>query len=451
VLRSGLRSLPPLARVGYSCLSRSALVTAAVWMISQGPVPLAHAFPGLADKQTHPPPSSGPYAYETFTPAAPNFPALGQSYIDPVFGSEITRISDIYPGTGTTGSGIIYGVNGLWSINGSYYLHDGRVGVDVINPATGAVIRTNVPYPYTTTDAVSFDPADDDSYYYTAGTQLKRYRISSGQSSLVKTFNGTLGGLGQSADWIDRTGTYFLLNLNGSLRIWNKQSNQLYSGSIPVSGIPPGWAGLSPDGKYVITSLNPKHYSYKIDHTNRRLITSGTMFWDACYDHGDVMTASDGKTYFITGACLYDRAIYRVDVTQNASGKGAAQLTMPGNVRLLPTNAPGVTGSGHFGCAALGAYQDWCYASEEDAADKPGNPGSWYPYKQEIVFVHMLAPYEVYRLAHHRARPTSDYCRTPRVNANWDGSKAAFTSNMSAQGNGAACGYSDLYVIDLGQ
>jgi hypothetical protein len=409
----------------------------------------AAAFPGLTDNLTHLPPFSGPYAYDTFTPAAPAFPALGETYIDPVFGTTIRRLSDIYPGTGTTGSGIIYGINGLWNADGTAYLSDTPQGVDVIDPATGETIRANVPYPYTTNDAVSFDPVNPDIYYYTAGSHLQQYNIRTGVSSTVKTFSQSLRGLGQSADWIDKTGTYFLLNLNGSLRIWNKQSNTLYNGAIPVSGIPPGWAGLSPDGKYVIVSLNPKHFSYKVNHAQQQLSTTGTMFWDACYDHGDVMSASNGRTYFIIGACLYDRAIYRVDVALNQAGKGAAQLSS--NVRLFPTNAPNVTGSGHFGCGAKGVNQDYCYASEEDSADQIGNPGPWYPYKQEIVLVHMLAPYEVYRLAHHRARPVTDYCRSPRVNANWDGTKVVFASNMSAQGDGQDCGYSDLYVIDVGQ
>jgi hypothetical protein len=72
--------------------------------------------------------------------------------------------------------------------------------VDVIDPATGTTIRANVPYPYTTTDAVSFDPVNPDIYYYTSGTRLRQYNIRTGTTSTVKTFSQTLGGLGQSAD-----------------------------------------------------------------------------------------------------------------------------------------------------------------------------------------------------------------------------------------------------------
>ena len=213
-----------------------------------------------------------------------------------------------------------------------------------------------MPYPYTTTDAISFDPLNPDVYYYTAGTALKQYRISTNTSTTIKTFTSTLGGLGQSTDWIDRTGWYFLLNYNTQLCIWDKQASVLYSGGVPVptgsNGIPPGWAGLSLDDKYVIVSLNPQHYSYRVDHTNRRLITTGMMFWDACFDHGDVVSTTDGETSLITANCRYGRGYYRVRVTNNASNKGSAQLGLPDNVRLLPIGASNSAGTGHFSCTA---------------------------------------------------------------------------------------------------
>jgi hypothetical protein len=171
------------------------------------------------------------------------------------------------------------------------------------------------------------------------------------------------------------------------------------------------------------------------------------MFWDACFDHGDVMSASDGQTYLITANCRFGRGYYRVRVTNNAAGRGAAQLTLPGNVELLPIGASNTAGTGHFACVARGAMQDWCYASIEDPADELGNPGPWYPYKQEIVLAQLVPPFEVRRLAHHRSRPIRGYCRTPRVNASWDGTAVMFASPFSAPDPGG-CGYSDLYRWD---
>jgi hypothetical protein len=433
---------PPMKGDDMRCLLRALLV---LTLLAQPCV----AF--LTDTGTHTPPTRGRFAYETWTPDDRAFPDVNRSYVDPVFGEKIVRVTDIFPVA--SGDGIIYGINGQWNADMTAYLRDSPSGgVDLIHPFTGALIRANVPYPYTTTDAISFDPVNPALYYYTNGTQLVSYNINTAAITTVKTFSATLGGLGQSADWIDRTGRYFLLNHGNQLRIWDKQADVLYSGGVPVptgsNGIPPGWAGLSPDGNYVIISLNPEHYSYQVDHANRRLITTAVMFWDACFDHGDVMSASDGQTYLMTADCLYGRGYYRVRVTNNAVGRGAAQLTLPGNVQLLPIGASNTAGNGHFACAAKGARQDWCYASIEDPADQLGNPGPWYSYKQEIVLAHMLPPFEVRRLVHHRARPEGGFCRTARVNTSWDGTAVMFASPYSTPDTGE-CGYSDLYRIDM--
>jgi hypothetical protein len=399
----------------------------------------------LTDTASHAPPACGVYGYEVFTPASPFFPAAGASYVDPIFGETFTRLTNIYPTNG--GSGIIYGKNGLWNADSTAYLHDvPGAGVDLINPTTGALIRANVPYPYTTTDETAFDPVDPDIYYYTNGVNLSKYSISGNTSTTVKNFGATLGGLGQSVDWIDRTGRYFLLHIGANLRVWDKQTDTLYTGSIPFpAGVPPGWAGLSPDGNYVIVSLNPLHYSYAITHGTTTLNTTGVMFWDGCFDHGDVLTASDGFTYLFTANCRYGLSYYRVRVTNAVTADSSAQLTAPGNVEILPIGASGVAGNGHFSCAGRGAMEDWCYASIEDAADVLGSPGAWYAYKQEIVLAQMVPPYTVRRLAHHRNRLyTNRYCTTPRVNTNWSGDRLLFTSGMSSVDVGS-CGYSDLY------
>jgi hypothetical protein len=420
----------------------------------------------VSDDVLHPPPDCGPYAYETFNPTSAAMPAKGSSYIDPVFGSAIWRLTNIYPTA--EGSSTIYGINGKWNADSTVYMHGdvGASGEQLINPANGTVIRINVPY--AGTGAVSFDPVNPDIYYYTNGLNLSSYSVSGNTSATVKTFGSTLGGLGQSSDWIDRTGRYFLLNVGGFMRIWDKQTDTLYTGSIAVpnggagAGIPPGWAGLSPDGNYVVVSISPsvsEMTSYAINHGTTTLSTTGVMFWSiGNTDHGDVVSTSDGNNYVITSnnatspaGCL-PRGFWRVKITNNAAGLNCTdQQALSDNRRLIGIpNITGVVGRSHFACAAKGTYQDWCYLSIEDVDDTQGAPGTWYPYKQEIVMIHMLAPFEIRRLAHHRSRPvqaSGGYCRLPRVNANWDGTKVMFTTCMNIP-SAAGCGYSDLYRID---
>jgi len=414
----------------------------------------------ITDTAIHPPPYCGVYAYESFTPASPAFPAVGGTYLDPIFGEVFTRLTNVYPST-TAGSPIIYGVNGRWNADNTAFIHSLSGTIVVLNPTTGATIRSGVPYPSGTTGEQSFDPVSANIYYYTSGTTLQQYDISTGSSSTVKNFGSTLGGLGQSADWIDTTGTYFLLNIAGSARVWKKSTDTLYTGSItiPSDVTTGGWAGISPDGNYVIFShanfgTNHPKGSFAVNHGTTTLSTTEVIFWDAGgSDHGDVLTASDGNTYMIVPQALYSmsgstRHLFRALVTNNVAGLGSAQLTATGNQMLLPVLSSNTVGNGDFACGAKGAYQDWCYANIADPADTLGNPGTWYAYRQETFMIHMVAPFEVRRLMHHRARPHRGYCRQVRMSATWDGSKIMFTSPFSAPDPNADCGYSDLYRWD---
>jgi hypothetical protein len=406
----------------------------------------------LSDTASHLPSSCGAYAYETFTPTSTFFPAVGGSYLDPIFGETITRLSNVYPdAAGNAGSVIIYSINGRWNADSTRYLHNNRATnqVAVIDTTTGAVIRANVPYPLTQTDEVSFDPVNADIYYYTSGTILKSYSLASGTSSNVKTFGGTLGTVGRSSDWIDRTGRYMLLNIANTFTMWDKTSDILFTGTLANASTllgSQGWAGLSPDGNFIIIANGTNKTSYAVNTTTRVVTTTGVLFWDACFgDHGDVMTASDGNTYVLTGSCRYgENGMWRVSVTNAITAGSGTQYTMPGNRKFIDLNVP--NSSSHNACATLPPNQDWCFMSVEDPLDLPGSPGTWYAYKSEIIMFQMVAPFEVRRLLHHRSRVNGNtyVASTPRVNPNWQGTALMFTSAMSTSVT-SGLGYSDLY------
>ena len=388
----------------------------------------------LSDNLTHEPPSDGPYPFSPpgdWLPGTPGFLAKGDTYRDPVFGGTIRRLTDEYPETGVNN----YAKNGFWNANSTLTIrHDSAS--KIINATTGDVVRDNVPGSY----EGSFAPNNADIWYYFSGSSLRQYRVSTGQNSLVKTFPGTLGSLGASVDWIDRTGKYMLLRIGGDLRIWDKQANILYSGSVSGGG-GSGWAGISPDGKYIITAGSFAFHSYKINHTNRSIVlTSKKLFWTLCGDHADIITASSGKTYIVVFNCWDQPEVYRVDVTiaQQASNVPKQKSD---NLKLFDTKWED---SGHFSCVSKGTRRDWCFISTESIADVD----PWYPYKDEIVAANVLTG-EVRRYAHHRSRDMGScyYCQ-PRVQASWDGSKAIFASNYGAtDANDGE--YGELYVLEL--
>src|SRR2546427_697917 len=395
---------------------------------------------GLTDGATHAPPTTGSFPYSppgTWLPGQPGFPLAGQTYVDPVFGTTIRRLTNDFPNQSFSD---IYANNGYWNADGTYWYHRRGSGWVILDTATGAIVRSGVPGTSTSDGLVEFDPVDPDVYYYYSGAQLRRYSVSAGTSSVVKTFPATLAGLGGSVDYVDRTGRYFLVNYSGALHIWDKQTDTIYSGSITTS-LGAGWAGISPDAPYV-SIAGGSHRSSPIDPAAQTVSSTATVFWTLCGDHGDLMSASDGKTYAIIWDCTDEPSVWRVDVSLPA-GTTAQQKNQ--NVRLFFTDW---NDAGHFSCASKGVNQDWCFVSIESIDDTFGNQGAWRPYKQEIVMAQMVPPYTVRRMVHHRSRSIgNNYYYMPRVNANWDGTKFAWASNYGY--NAGSVGYADIYIAEL--
>src|SRR5436190_17078647 len=69
------------------------------FLIAPLPAPRpAYAATYLSDTASHPPPASGTYAYYatagTFGPDQAGFPAVGGTFVDPVFGGTIMRLTN---------------------------------------------------------------------------------------------------------------------------------------------------------------------------------------------------------------------------------------------------------------------------------------------------------------------------------------------------------------------
>src|SRR6476659_1134715 len=67
---------------------------------------------GLTDTLSHPAPTSGTYAYNSY-----HGPAAGQSYVDPIFGSTVRRV------TGDGQQDDIYASNMHWNADETRYIH----------------------------------------------------------------------------------------------------------------------------------------------------------------------------------------------------------------------------------------------------------------------------------------------------------------------------------------
>ena len=298
-----------------------------------------------------PPPTTGPYAYYppygTFGPDQPGFLAVGQSYVDPVFGSTIRRLSNAYPGSGDA---LLYARNGFWNADGTRFAHnpDLRGTVDFIDTTTGATVCTGVD----PSDAdATFDPVNPDAWYYFSGASLMQYSVSSCRTvATVKTFAGPLGSVGGHLEEVDAAGRYWVLNIGGSLQAWDKQTDTLYTGTFPAT-FGKGYVGMAPDGSGVIEANDSSGQIqilwHALNHTAQTMDATGVVICATCGDHGDLVSASDGKTYFVTGLSqqahpfivaidmtgvvrtLFDMATWCNDCAVNAGGIARANMATP--------------------------------------------------------------------------------------------------------------------------
>jgi hypothetical protein len=407
--------------------------------------------------------SHAPNSYNSFRPNTTGFPEAGGTYVDADFNETIRRLTDETAINPRTAGSDIYGRNGFYNANGTRMLH--RTGDDrltIINTDTGAAVCPNILDIAWPPDS-SFDPVDSNVWYFFrnngANAEVRSFNVSTCQenATAVKVFtNARLDNLGGSVDWIDNSGQYMLFNLNGILRVWNKTTNVLYTNGIAFNQAGGGWAGISPDGSYVIISDDSveghENRSWVIDHVNRRLdLASEKLFWTLTGGHADLVTASDGKTYYVATDSTVTGDIYRVDVTKDQSHTDQ-QKQLDDNEMIVdldnPEGGPWLDTDGHFSAVSKGTLQNWVYVSVE-SLDDPFNSGTsvWRRYKQEIFMVNVITK-EIRRLAHHRSRGLGGnvYNRQPRVSASWNGGRVAWASNFNIS---TPSDYADIYLITV--
>ncbi|NOT22638.1 MAG: hypothetical protein HOP22_07915 [Nitrospiraceae bacterium] len=426
---------------------------------------------------------SGQFAYNTWKPGAAGFPKVGETYTDPVFGGTVRRLTDR---VGLRNQEDIYAHH--WAnANGTLCfsrivdpITNNNVG-RILSIATGQVVYDDQPgMGGLMASDIAWDAMDPNVYYYYNGASLIRRNLGTKPvptDTVIKTFPFLLRPNGGSLNSQDRTGRYFTVRYGltngpgevGTNKIWDSQTpdnpntpndESIYSGEVtPLST--GGWVAITPDGNYLVTAAGPgvspqiEHWSYKIDHATQAILPTPTQFWGLCGDHGVLISASNGKNYFITHSCnstganTADAGTYRVDITLDQSKDTTGAQQIAANQLLVP----GVflkTVDGHFSAVSKGPNQDWVFADYETFVDDPfnGTPSGWVPYEQEIVAINVIT-LEVRRYAHHRsqglvANVSDNYYAQPRISCSWDGSVVLWTSNFNIA---SPVGYSDLYAM----
>ena len=398
------------------------------------------------DASPHVPPTTSPYGYNTFTPSNTfpppevGFPIVGGTYTDPIFGGIVRRLTNT---VGQPNQEDIYGhhwANANGSLAFTRQLDNVGLHFNIINTTTGDEVYTNQPLGSVAFD-IAWDATDPNRYYYYEGANLTCRNLAE-QRNVVKIFPATLQPNGGSLNTQDRSGRYFTVRYGGSNKVWDSQTDIIYSGSVTPLNLN-GWVAITPDGNYLVTAAGPnkEHYSYAIDHITHKISSTPVNFWTLCGDHGALVSAADGKNYFITFDCdsaFPDTGIWRVDITLPQTPLDVTKQHTD-NLLLLPLAfTPVTTNEGHLSAVSRGPNQDWVFFDSETLSGDPFDSAStfvpfnsfWLPYEQEIVAMN-VATLEVRRYAHHRSRSSLDYHAQPRISCSWDGSIILWTSNYN--------------------
>lgn len=407
------------------------------------------AWSALTDSAVHAPPTSGTFAYNTFVPGSAGFPALGGTYVDPVFGETVRRVTD---GDGTANDDDIYAHH--WcNANGTACFSTDNGVLRIYSPLTGATLYNNQPTGSGNLPRANLQwhPTDPDKYQRFENARIVERSLLTQTDVTLFTAPQTFDNYGGSLPWVSADGDVFVVAWGGKGHVWKRSTNTLYTGETSSFVPNGGWISITPDGNYIVTasggSSTPQrqHWSFAINHGTASVSVTPIQFWGLCGDHGVLSSASDGHNYFITYACHNTPGLWRADITLDQAGKSEDQQ-LAANKNLIPLAWQ--DNDGHLSGNMAGALRDWVFLDTENLTGDPynGSVTGWTAWKQEIIAIN-VATREVRRLAHHRSRSlSSNYYSQPRISSSWDGSVAIWASNFNKS---SPSGYVDIYAIQF--
>jgi uncharacterized protein (TIGR03437 family) len=375
-----------------------------------------------------------PPNYNSFQP-----PAAGASYVDPVFGTTIKRISNARGTPNAYGRGNPQYIEPEYSTASPFNIDNSRLILlfesyfglfDGQGQFLGAL-----PEEINASSEPRWSRQDPNVLYYHTGNQLKQYEVSTNAASVVHTFTefSSINGAGEMD--ISYDGGHFVLV--GTAR--------------------------SPFGSKTYVFI----YEISTDSKSPALDTSGRAFDSVYIAANNYVTISwtQSGTGRYSGIELFDSSMNFVRQLTDAGGHMHMSQDVNGDPVLIWTNsndpAPACGQNAIVKIRLSDGRQtcllslDWNMAVHISAADNtwafvetyaPSNPtpgaSGWCAYTNELIQI-KLDGSEVRRLAHHRSRPFDSYVYMPKLSISRDGSRLVYASNMDLQ---SILGYPQIYA-----
>lgn len=420
------------------------------------------------DKEVHLPPE-----WDTF-----EVPLRGQSYVDPVFGCSVKRLTDSSRDeTAWDGKHLAFMnyYSTLTAINASNSMlfivaNDGNWRIRNLN---GEIVIPAARMPSLSGHPV-WDASDGSLFYYASGNSLYKATISGGSvaSTAVHKFSEYSGIVSPDAADLSQDGDHIALvgqNANHTMDafVWSighQAKTSVYKTSCTVNGKVEGAAQPGCIHKLQLTADNMLTIQFRGDGSDPE---HGVRFWNG----NTLVHVQDKTNHYDTGHDLNGKSVFIGSNNSStlsgltnpcASGWGldVRQLgNLQSTVCLLdhqPYWHVSYRGSSSQPWIALSFFDDRKSGPELFATQaKYERPtvANWKTYEDEIV-LSRIDGRVVIRLAHARSRSAEDYWAQPRAAISRDGKYVVFTSNMAfpngcPDGMHAAGECSDVYLIEI--
>jgi hypothetical protein len=376
--------------------------------------------------------------YDSFVP-----PAVGGTYVDPVFGSTIQRVSNALGTANATGGGNLtwieneYSTMSAFNTNNSMFIlvHESYFGL--YDGSSGAFIK-DLPLEISASSEPRWSRKDNVTLYYhlAGGNQLKSYDIATGAISVVHTFSqySSISGNGEMD-----------ISLDGDHFVFCGDNEFIFVYQISTDHVYPAFDAGRPFDSMYITPYNNVIVSW---------YTAGTARY--------------------TGQELFDIDMKFLRQVGHADGHKDVTLDTNGAEVLIWTNSddPQPIANCNNGIVKIrlkDASQtcllqlDWSLAVHISAPDgngtvfvdteAPANPepgsSAWVPYTNEILQVKLDGSVTT-RWAHHRSRPLNSYNWEPKLSVSRDGTHLLYAGDYDLQVIATdPANYGDTYLIRI--
>ena len=377
-----------------------------------------------------------PPAYDTFTP-----PSVGGTYVDPVFGSTISRVSDALNTVNADRGGKLSWIENEYATMSAFNSDNSKFilvheSYFALYDGSGAYVR-DLPLEINSSSEPRWSRKDQVTIYYHAGNQLKSYDIVSGTTAVVHSFNEYASISGQGEMDISEDGDHLVLTGDGhAIFVYQISSGKKYN-ALETAGHTFDSVYITPNNNVTVTWTQAGTARY-----------AGIELFDSNMNFQRQVAHAGGH----------------MDVTRDTNGDEVLVWTNSNDSQPIPNCNNGVVkirlADASQKCLA---QLDWSLAVHISAPDgngtvfvdteAPSNPApgssSWVPYTNEILQV-KLDGSGVMRLAHHRSRRLNNYNWQPKVSTSRDGSRLLFASNFDLPViDGYDMEYSDTYLIRL--